>query len=574
LNHFRFDFNLKSFISTLAPQKKLLTLFFRTSPPNKEIMRRIMQARTLCSQTILVIAFTLPAIAQFSYPNCTDLKDGDFRKLSLIDKINHPELTEPMKLDIAKDGRLFWIERAGAVKVYEPGSKKITLLLELSVTVQSTRGGLGLSLDPEFTHNNWVYLGYTPKGSPPDRHQISRFTLVADRLQDEIVLLKIPLLANTGNHATAAMAWDKSGNLFISLGDAISPFNSDPYFTDGYSPLVSQNSGLDARRTAGNTNDLNGKILRIHPENNGSYTIPVGNLFPAGTTGTRSEIYSMGHRNPYTIWFDSTTGWLFVGEVGPDALTADPERGPSAQDEFNVIKSPGNYGWPYLGGNNIPYNQYDYEAKKTGTQFDPTALQNLSPFNTGLKNIPPGRPALLSYGHDGKSPDQIQFPLLGGALGGAPIGLPVYRYRGELESKIKLPPHFDGKWFIADHQRLWFLMATLDPLGEKIVKVQNPFPGLTFHGVTGGTIGPDGALYLIEYGEVDYSSSSAQRISRVEYQGSCLPTVATRSLFPSIGRQPMQPRLKVDLGHGQILVYPQGKAGHPVNLWGRTAIPN
>jgi hypothetical protein len=106
------------------------------------------------------------------------------------------------------------------------------------------------------------------------------------------------------------------------------------------------------------------------------------------------------------------------------------------------------------------------------------------------------------------------------------------------------------------------------------VKVQNPFPGLTFHGVTGGTIGPDGALYLIEYGEVDYSSSSVQRISRVEYQGSCLPTVATRSLFPSIGRQPMRPRLKVDLGHGQILVYPQGKAGHPVNLWGRTVIPN
>jgi hypothetical protein len=56
--------------------------------------------------------------------------------------------------------------------------------------------------------------------------------------------------------------------------------------------------------------------------------------------------------------------WEIFSQVGPDALTADPERGPSAQDEFNVIKSPGNYDWPYLGGNNIPYNQYDYEAKK------------------------------------------------------------------------------------------------------------------------------------------------------------------------------------------------------------------
>ena len=70
---------------------------------------------------------------------------------------------------------------------------------------------------------------------------------------------------------------------------------------------------------AGNTNDLRGKILRIHPEDDGTYTIPEGNLFPKGTEKTRPEIYVMGDRNPWRISIDSKTGYIYWGEVGPDA---------------------------------------------------------------------------------------------------------------------------------------------------------------------------------------------------------------------------------------------------------------
>ncbi len=518
-----------------------------------------------------------PARAQFTYPGCPDLQAGDFRKVSLVDKTSYPDLDEPIKMDVAHDGRVFWIERAGAVRRWDPATGKVALLASLNVYVQSTRGGTGIVLDPDFDHNNWLYLGYTPMGAPADHHQISRFTLAGDKLLDEKPLLRVPLLANTGNHATAAMAFDPKGNLFITMGDAISPINIGAFAVDGYAPIHPGNPNLDARRTAANSNDLNGKILRIHPEAAGGYTVPVGNLFPEGTAGTRPEIYSMGHRNPFTLWYDRPTGWLFVGEVGPDALQADPERGPAAQDEFNVVKGPGNYGWPFMGGQNIPYNEYDYVNKKTGPKFDPNNLQNNSPYNTGLKNLPPARPALIAFGHDGKSPDQSRFPLLGGPRGGAPIGGPLYRYQAALDSKAKLPPHFDGAWFLADHERQWFLAAMLDSAAEKVESIRNPFPGIAVHGVIGMTVGPEGALYLIEYGEIGYSSNNNQRISRIEYQGSCLPKAATglSRPFGHTGPRPpaMRPRLTADLSRGRVLVYGAGQATGPAHdLFGR-AIP-
>ncbi|WP_418606282.1 PQQ-dependent sugar dehydrogenase [Georgenia sp. SUBG003] len=77
----------------------------------------------------------------------------------------------------------------------------------------------------------------------------------------------------------------------------------------------------DARRTSGNTNDLNGKILRIHPEDDGTYTVPEGNLFPESEDPgeTRPEIYVMGVRNISRLQIDADTDWLTAGWVGPDA---------------------------------------------------------------------------------------------------------------------------------------------------------------------------------------------------------------------------------------------------------------
>ena len=133
--------------------------------------------------------------------------------------------------------------------------------------------------------------------------------------------------------------------MFLSTGDDTNPFASD-----GYAPIDfrEDREGWDALRTSGNTNDLRGKILRINPENDGTYTIPEGNLFPDGMEKTRPEIYVMGNRNPYRISVDKKTGFLYWGEIGPDAGKTSPDRGPEGFVEFNQARKPGIYGWPFL----------------------------------------------------------------------------------------------------------------------------------------------------------------------------------------------------------------------------------
>ena len=79
------------------------------------------------------------------------------------------------------------------------------------------------------------------------------------------------------------------------------------------------------RKSSGNANDLRGKILRIHVEADGSYTIPDGNLFPKDGSQGKPEIYVMGARNPYRIWVDKR-GFLYWGDVGPDGGVASEPR--------------------------------------------------------------------------------------------------------------------------------------------------------------------------------------------------------------------------------------------------------
>ena len=523
---------------------------------------------TYLAACLSVFAGAFPALAQHSWTGCADLKDGDFRKVSLVDRSNYPALGEPVKMDIAKDGSIYWMERGGAFRKWDAHTKAVSVLGQVDAHVDNPRGGMGLRLDPDFDKNGFVYVVYHPNVPPYQKHTLSRFTVVNGKAIDEKAILSVPLEANSGYHASGALAFDDKGNLFWGVGDNTSPSDIGGQTVGGYAPIAAPYATMDARRTAANTNHLAGKILRIHPEADGSYSIPPGNLFPpapagaAGAALTRPEIYSMGHRMPFNIWFDKRTGWLFVGEVGPDAAAADGSKGPAAQDEFNVVKSPGNYGWPFLGGHNLPYHDYDYATGKSGPLFDPEHLRNDSPHNTGLKDLPPGRPALLAYGHDGKSADQARFPILGGANRGTSIGGPVYRYDAALDSKIKLPPHFDNVWFMADFMREKTFAATLDSTASAVLEVKNPFPGLTFANIINGDIGPDGALYVIEYGTAWYNQNAPQKIARVEYTGTCLPPPGPDGLATSPERRPRHGNLRVNLERGCLLYsLPRGAQG-------------
>ena len=130
-------------------------------------------------------------------------------------------------------------------------------------------------------------------------------------------MLTVPVQRSNSNHSGGTIGFGPDGILYIAhLGD-----NTSPFASDGYAPIDERpgRSDWDAQKSASNTNDFHSKILRVMPQPNGTYTIPAGNLFPADGSQGRPEIYVMGDRNPFRFSVDSETGWLYWGEVGPDA---------------------------------------------------------------------------------------------------------------------------------------------------------------------------------------------------------------------------------------------------------------
>ena len=124
----------------------------------------------------------------------------------------------------------------------------------------------------------------------------------------------------------------------------------------------SDRSDWDAQRTSANSADLRGKILRIKPQADGSYSIPPGNLFAEAEEG-RPEIYSWACATPSGCRLTARAAGSTGAMWGPDARQADPQRGPIGLDEWNQARAAGNFGWPYCIGDNQPYVDYDFALK-------------------------------------------------------------------------------------------------------------------------------------------------------------------------------------------------------------------
>src|SRR3954469_3620110 len=337
-------------------------------------------------------------------------EENRFTKVVLAQRLD-----EPVELAVLPDERVLFIERHGNVNLYTPGNGRVTRIGVIPVSTkysdssQAEDGLLGLAADSAFATNGWIYMYYSPAGPEP-KNVLARFHMRGDSL--ELESKKIVLEVGTQRlkccHTGGSIAFDAKGNLYMSTGD-----NSNPFAT-GYAPIDERPGRMpwDAQKSSGNTNDLRGKIIRIHPEPDGTYTIPDGNLFPKGTPKTRGEIYTMGHRNPYRISVDKHTGFVYWGEVGPDADVDSVGRGPRGYDEIGQARGPGNYGWPYFVGNNQAYYKttvIDSVTTQGGPQFDPAHPVNNSPNNTGLNQLPPARSAFIWYPY-GPSPD---FPIVG-----------------------------------------------------------------------------------------------------------------------------------------------------------------
>jgi cytochrome c len=473
--------------------------------------------------------------------DCNATQSASYQMVALDENTSNP-----MLMDIAPDGSVFYAERDGRVQVISPETARTTTAATLPVTQANEDGLLGIVLDPDFADNGWVYLYWSPQdvGADGPHNRVSRFTFDAQTgtidVATEAALLKVDTQRETCCHAGGAMEFDADGNLLLVTGD-----NTNPFESSGYTPIDERagRSSFDAQGTSANTNDLRGKLLRIHPEADGTYTIPEGNLFAEGEELTRPEIYAMGFRNPFRFGTDPITGNVLVADYGPAAGVDNADRGPRGAVEWNVVSEPGFYGWPYCTGSNNDYVDFDFATGTSGESFDCAGgVTNDSPNNTGLTQLPAAIEAEVWYTSAG-NPD---FPEIGG--GGAPMGGPVYRYDEELDSDVKWPAYWDGKAFFGEWNQGNVYSFQLD--GEKrddVVDINRVLPGVLarsegFDRPMDMKFGPDGALYVIDWGSEFGGNNDSSGVYRVEYtQGSASP-IARASADVTSGDAPLTVR--------------------------------
>lgn len=458
---------------------------------------------------------------------------------------------EPMAMEVFPNGDVVLIERSGALKKYDAQTQSTRVLDSLKVNYKLEDGLLGFVRDPNYTENHWIYLFYSPPGDS-SAQRVSRFVLKDDKLDktSEKVVIEIPVQRKECCHSAGYLNFDDAGNLFISVGD-----NTNPFFSDGYAPIDGQpgRSAFDARHTSSNTNDLRGKILRIKPESDGSYSIPEGNLFPKGTAGTRPEIYVMGCRNPYRHAWDPKRKYLYWGDVGPDAVRDSTGRGPRGHDEVNQAKKAGYFGWPLFNANNKPYNAYDFATKTSGEPFNPNAPLNLSPNNTGIQQLPPAQKAFIWYPYwNGED-----FPLMG--FGGrTAMVAPFYDSSQYKNSAIALPDYFDNKVMTYEWMRGKFYLVELDEKGD-FYEMEPVFEQFEFANPIDTEWGPDGSLYVLEYGKSWTTENLDARIVKIGYNAGNRAPIAAITTDKASGALPLSVKFSggasIDYDKDDVLSY-------------------
>jgi glucose/arabinose dehydrogenase/PKD repeat protein len=244
-------------------------------------------------------------------------------------------LQSPTAMAFAPDGRLFITEQAGVVRIVSAEGQLLpTPFLTLpSFRSDEERGLLGLAFDPDFASNGYVYIFYTPDNTS----RLSRVTANGNVVvaNSEVVLLEY--YNYSGNHRGGDIHFGSDGKLYLGLGDAGNPGESQ------------------------SATSLNGKMLRLNKDG----TIPADNpsAFTStdGTTltpaGQYKAIWAMGLRNPYRFAFD-LTGKMHINDVGQGSW-----------EEVNVGAAGTNYGWPTcegLCGN--PYAQDPIYVHQRGTE--------------------------------------------------------------------------------------------------------------------------------------------------------------------------------------------------------------
>ncbi len=251
------------------------------------------------------------------------------QRMRVVPAFPNLEFQELTNLVEPEDGRglLYVTEKPGRIRVFpnDQEASNAEIFLDITDRVRERNkeeGLLGLAFDPEFANNGYLYVYYSASG--PRRSVVSRFSRNPDdpRIADpqsEFVIMEVP--QPFGNHNGGQIAFGPDGFLYIGLGDG--------------------GSGGDPLGNGQNRDALLGSILRIDvggQSQGRNYRVPSDNPF-VGVDDAREEIWAYGLRNPWRFSFDTTTGQLWVADVGQNEW-----------EEVDIIERGGNYGWSVMEG--------------------------------------------------------------------------------------------------------------------------------------------------------------------------------------------------------------------------------
>ncbi len=221
-------------------------------------------------------------------------------------------LQVPWSIAWAPDGRMFFTERPGRVRVVVNGQMRSQPLIVLTDVEPTGESGLmSLALHPQFAKNHFLYLSYAYKGES-QLVRVVRYRETEAGLTDRKVIIENIPAAQF--HAGCRLGFGPDAKLYITTGDATE------------------------RQLAQKLDSLAGKTLRLSDDG----TVPSDNPF-VGQQNARPEIWSLGHRNAQGIDWQPGTNLMFQTEHGPSGFD-----GPGGGDEVNVVERGKNYGWPLI----------------------------------------------------------------------------------------------------------------------------------------------------------------------------------------------------------------------------------
>jgi glucose/arabinose dehydrogenase len=212
----------------------------------------------------------------------------------------------PWEMVFSSDGRMFFTEQRGRLRVIANGSLVSTPLLDLR---SKTRGGeegmLGLGIDPNFASNHYLYMFWCYITSDTTTSCNIDRVVIDSNTSAHIDKTLLKYNGSHGNHNAGRLKLGRDGYLYLAVGDFFNSANAQSMST------------------------FAGKILRLQLD---------GSPAPGNPFTSSPYIYALGFRDPQGLAFDSN-GQLY----GTD-------HGNIFNDEVNLITSGANYGWPNCEG--------------------------------------------------------------------------------------------------------------------------------------------------------------------------------------------------------------------------------